>query len=107
MKLDHLPENPRFSTRRFFPRLVYGSDRGRVFLLCLEEGQGLPVRPDPEEVLCCVIEGTVKISVGEQTFTAAAGDFVAAAPGEARGIEAQTRAIVLWIHMAAGRESNG
>lgn len=107
MRPDHLLENRQFSTRRFLPRLVHGSDRGRVFLLCLEPGQGLPVRPDSEEVLCCVIEGTVKVSVGEQTFTACAGDFLAVCAGEARGIEAQTRATVLWIHLAAPSEADG
>lgn len=77
----------------------------RVFLLCLEPGQGLPVRADSEEMVCCVLEGRGKLTVGEEVEEVRAGDLVGAAPGEARGIEAEERLVALWVQISV--ESGG
>jgi quercetin dioxygenase-like cupin family protein len=106
MRPQHLLENGSFSDKRFFPQLVYGSSRVRAFLLCLEPGQGLPPRDDSEEMLCCMIEGRAKLTVGEETFTVSAGDLAAAAPGQVRAIEAASRVTALWIHIGAQSESD-
>ena len=66
MKPRRLPEAYEFLPGKFFPRLVYGSERARAFLLCLEAGQGLPARADSEEMVCYVLEGRGKLTVGEE-----------------------------------------
>jgi quercetin dioxygenase-like cupin family protein len=105
MRRSRLPDKQAFSSERFLPTLVYGSERVRAFLLCLEPGQGLPVRADSEEMVCCVLEGRGKVTVGEEVEEVRAGDLVGAAPGEARGIEAEERLVALWVQVSA--ESGG
>jgi quercetin dioxygenase-like cupin family protein len=99
MRPTHLPDKLVFSAHRFFPQLVYGSERVRAFLLCLEPGQGLPPRADSEEMLCCILEGRGSLTIGDQVMAAAAGDVAAASPGEVRGIQAQERMTALWIQV--------
>jgi len=72
-----------------------------VFLLCLEPGQGLPARPDPEEMVCYLVDGRATVTIGDQALSLAGGDFAAAGAGEVRGIEAQERTTALWIHISA------
>jgi quercetin dioxygenase-like cupin family protein len=91
----------RFSSRRALLELLYGSRRVRAFLLCLEPGQGLPARPDSEEMVCYLIEGRATVTVGDQSLALSAGDFAAAGAGEVRGIEAQERTTALWVHISA------
>jgi len=100
MRSIRLTDRCRFSTRRFLPELVHGSDRVRVFLLCLEPGQGLPARADSEEMICYLIEGRAKVMLGEQVITVAAGDLAVAEAGEIRGIEAEERTVALWVHLS-------
>jgi len=96
-----------FSSHKFLPQLVHASDRVRAFLLCLEPGQALPPRPDSEELLCYLIEGRAKLTIGDEAFQTSAGDLAAAAPGEVRGIEAEDRTVALWVHMAAQGRADG
>ena len=103
MKPRRLPEAYEFLPGKFFPRLVYGSDRARAFLLCLEAGQGLPARADSEEMVCYVIEGRAKLTIGEESFEVSGGDVAAAGPGEVRGIDAAERCVVLWVHVSGKR----
>lgn len=105
MRRSHLPDKQAFSSKRFLPTRVYGSQRVRAFLLCLEPGQGLPVRADSEEMVCYVLEGRGKLTVGEEVEEVRAGDLVGAAPGQARGIEAEERLVALWMQVSS--ESGG
>ena len=99
MREARLSELRKFSATKFLPELVYGSAGARAFLLCLEPGQGLPPRADSEEVVCYVIEGRVRFRRAEEELTLAAGDLAGADPGEARGVTADERAVVLWIQI--------
>jgi quercetin dioxygenase-like cupin family protein len=103
MRPKRLPELCSFRRGKFLPQLVYGSEGARAFLLCLEAGQALNARADSEELLCYVIEGRAKLTLGEDVVSASAGDFAAAAAGEVRGIEAEERCVALWVHVAEGR----
>lgn len=97
-----LTDRRSFSSRRFLPELLYGSDRARIFLLCLQPGQGLPVRADSEEMLCYVVEGKATLTIGAESLTVCGGDLSAAEAGQVRGIEAQEPTTVLWIHIGSG-----
>jgi|GEM_PF-1851265 quercetin dioxygenase-like cupin family protein len=90
-----------FSSDRFLPQLVYGSDRVRVFLLSLEPGQGLPPRPDSEEMVCLLLEGRARLTIGNRECAISAGQMAAAGPGEVRAIRAEERVVALWIHVSA------
>jgi quercetin dioxygenase-like cupin family protein len=98
--LTHLTGMYSFASDKFLPQLVHGSDGARAFLLCLEPGQGLGPRSDSEEMLCYVVEGRARLTLGEDVLSASAGDLGSAAPGEVRGIEAEERCVVLWVHLA-------
>ena len=106
MRPAHLPQTSRFLPDKFRPALIYGSPRVRAFLLCLEPGQGLPPRPDSEELLCFVIQGRGALTIGRECFPVSPGDFAAAAPGERRGIQAQERLVALWVHLSAQEPGN-
>ena len=80
--------------------LVYGSPGARIFLLCLEPGQGLPTRRDSEEVVCYVLEGRVRFQRGEEALDLKSGDLAGVDPGESRSITAEERAVVLWMQIA-------
>jgi quercetin dioxygenase-like cupin family protein len=107
MKPRRLTEAYEFLPGKFLPRLVYGSGQARAFLLCLEAGQGLAPRADSEEMVCYVIEGRAKLTIGGESFEVSGGDFAGAAPGEVRGIEGEERCVVLWVHVSAGRSDDG
>ena len=99
MHIVHLPGLTTFRPEKFLPELVYGSAGVHAFLLCLVPGQGLPPRRDSEEVVCYVIEGRVRLTVGEEETLLEAGDLAGVAPGVLRSLAAAARAVVLWIHV--------
>jgi quercetin dioxygenase-like cupin family protein len=99
MEPIHIAQACTFHPDKFLPTLLYGTEGARVFLLCLEAGQHLPVRPDPEEVLCYLLEGEAEFVLGERIIALAAGDLIGAGPGETRGMKARTRIVALWIHI--------
>lgn len=103
MRAVRIPDALAFDRRKFRPRLLWGSDRVRAFLLCLEPGQALPAREDPEEMICYVVEGRARLSLGEEVLSVSAGDFAAAAPGQRRGLEAEERLVAIWIHISGGQ----
>jgi len=93
-------ERAEFRTGKFYPQMLWGSPRARVLLLCLEAGQALRPCRDPAELICYIMEGKGKITVGEQEFAAGGGCLVTAPPGETRGIAAQERMMVLLVHLS-------
>lgn len=107
MKPARPPETCQFRSDKCYPRLVYGSPGVRVFLLCLESGQGLPPRRDSEEMICWMIQGRARLTVGQDLFEVSAGDFAAAGPGEVRGIEAEGRSVALWVHISRRAQDDG
>jgi quercetin dioxygenase-like cupin family protein len=106
MKPSRLSEIRSFSAQRFYPRLVHGSRGVRAFLLCLEPGQALPLRADSEEMLCYIIEGRGRLTIGDRVFSVSEGDFASAGPGEPRGLEAEERTVALWIHVSGRCETD-
>ncbi len=100
MRVTHLRDLCTFSPDKFLPALVYGSEGARVFLLCLEPGQGLPPRRDTEEVVCYVVEGRARLTHDEEEVLLEAGDLAVVAPGARRAVVAVARAVLLWIHLA-------
>jgi len=100
MKPIRLADRRHFRPGKFLPELVYGSDGARVFLLCLKPGQGLPARADSEEMVCCCLEGRATLTLGDDTLSLSAGEVAAADPGALRGIVAEERSVVLWMHVS-------
>jgi quercetin dioxygenase-like cupin family protein len=100
-----LADSRHFRPGKFLPELLHGSDRVRVFLLCLEPGQGLPPRADSEEMVCYCTEGRARLTLGEEAVTLSAGEIAAAEPGMIRGIEAEERCVALWVHVGKGQTS--
>ncbi len=107
MKPSRLEDQCQFRPGKFLPKLIYGSPAARVFLLCLEPGQGLPPRPDSEEMICYLVRGQAALTIGQETSTASAGDFAAAPAGAIRGITAEEQCVALWVHISGRREDSG
>lgn len=104
MRPVRLAEACQFCEGKFRPRLLHGSPGVRAFLLCLEPGQALRSRADSEEMVCYVVEGRAKLTIGGDLFEVRAGDMAAAGPGEVRGVEAEERCVVLWVHVSGARQ---
>ncbi len=107
MKPIRLSEVCEFLPGKFRPALVYGSGRMRAFVLCLEPGQGMEPRADSEEMVCYVLEGRGRLRIGEDEYEVSAGDFAGVAGGEVRGVEAEERMTVLWVHVSAAKGCDG
>ena len=86
-----------FQDDRFNPIVLAESERTRVVLACFEAGQFIPVHSPPVDVTLYVLEGQGRIQVGEQEREVAPGDVAFAAAGEARGVLAESRLVVLHI----------
>jgi quercetin dioxygenase-like cupin family protein len=107
MKPIRLAEACQFRSDKFLPELLHGSTRARVFALCLEPGQRLDPRPDSEEAFCFLIEGTGEIHLQESVFPIEGGEFAVAPAGAARGLEAQTRCLALWVQLSSKDAADG
>lgn len=107
MKPVRITETCRFRSDKFLPELLCGSSVARVFALCLEPGQNLPPRPDSEEALCFLAEGSGTIQLDDASFPMAAGDFAVASAGTVRGFTADTRCVALWIQVSPKDGADG
>lgn len=107
MKPVRIAETCQFRSDKFLPELLHGSAGARVFALCLDPGQRLPLRPDSEEALCFMVEGKGTIRLGDRTYRMEGGDLAVATAGTERGLAADTRCVVLWIQVNPRDEADG
>jgi quercetin dioxygenase-like cupin family protein len=103
MRPVRLRDRCSFRPAKFLPELVYGSDSVRAFLLCLEPGQALPARADSEEMVCYCVEGEATLTLGAETVRLSAGEIAGAEAGMVRGVQAQERSVLLWVHVSKGQ----
>ncbi len=100
MKPVRLADICRFRPTKFLPELIHGSDRARVFLLCLEPEQGLPARADCEEMICYCVEGKATLTLGDETVSLSAGQVASAEAGMVRGMKAEERCVTVWVQVS-------
>jgi len=79
---------------------VFKTENFNVALICLEEGQEIPSRPEPYEVCFYIIDGRGTFSVGKEKFDLSKGNMIFAPANVARGIKSKERLILLGIQEA-------
>ncbi len=95
--LSSYQEAVEFRPERFNPVVLAENERAKVILACCEPGQFIPVhRPDVDLTLV-VLEGEGWVVAGENEQRVAPGAFAFVPAGEARGVKAETRLVLLHV----------
>jgi quercetin dioxygenase-like cupin family protein len=94
-------EHLKFRNERFNPIALAETDRSKVVLACFEPAQFIPVHSPKVDVMLVVLEGEGTLLVGEHKQQVGPGAVAFAAAGEARGVKADTRMVIL--HVVAPR----
>jgi quercetin dioxygenase-like cupin family protein len=90
-------EKIQFKTERFNPIALAETDRSKVVLACFEPGQFIPVHSPKVDVMLFILEGEGTVVAGEKKEKIGPGAVAYAAGGEARGVKADTRMVVLHV----------
>lgn len=86
-----------FQPGRFNPLMLAGNERAKVILVCFEPGQFIPVHRPGVDLTLLVLEGEGRLVADEQETTIGPGALAFVPAGEARGILAETRLVILHV----------
>lgn len=86
-----------FAQGKFNPVALAGNERAKVILACFEPGQFIPVHRPGVDLALVVLEGTGAIVAGEKEERLGPGTVAFIPAGEARGIKAETRLVLLHV----------
>ncbi len=86
-----------FRPERFNPVVIAENERVKVIEACFEPGQFIPVHQPGVDLTLAVLEGTGSLVAGEREEPIAPGTIAFVPAGEARGIKANTRLILLHV----------
>ena len=86
-----------FSSDRFNAVPVGATSRVRVFLVCLEPGQFIPVHRPAVDIAIIVLEGDGRVLAGDREEEVRPGAVVMVPAGEARGLLATARLVALTV----------
>lgn len=90
-------EKVAFRPERFSPVVLAESERTKVILACFEPGQFIPVHRPGVDLTLVVLEGRGQMVASEEEHTLAPGTVAFVPGGEARGVLAETRLVVLHV----------
>jgi quercetin dioxygenase-like cupin family protein len=90
-------EHVQFNPGRFTPVGLAETERSKVVLACFEPGQFIPVHTPKVDVMLLVLEGEGTLVAGDQKQKVGPGSVAFAAAGEARGVKADTRMVILHV----------
>ena len=77
-----------FSPEGFGRRTLVETDRFRVVVAALEDGQEIPLHASPLDLVMTIVEGAGRITAGDSVHPVRAGDVVVVPAGETRGLRA-------------------
>jgi quercetin dioxygenase-like cupin family protein len=77
------------------PVVLHTGEEGRAVLVALEPGEELGIHQVKENAFVVVVDGTVRVEAGADSFDAAVGELVAFDPDERRSISSAEGARVL------------
>lgn len=77
-----------FSAQEFGRKVLAETDRFRVVIAALEDGQEIPLHAPPLDMVMTIVEGTGKVMAGEEVHAVRAGDVVIVPAGQTRGLRA-------------------
>jgi len=86
-----------FQPQRFNPVVLAESEHSKVIMVCFEPGQFIPVHSPGVDLTLVVLEGEGRIVAGEQEERVAPGAVAFIPAGEARGIQAETRLVLMHV----------
>lgn len=86
-----------FQSGRFNPVVLAENERVKVILACFEPGQFIPVHQPAVDLTLVVLEGEGQIVVGNREESVEPGAITFVPAGEARGIKAETRLVLLHV----------
>ncbi len=86
-----------FTADKFNPVTVAENERVKVILVCFEPGQFIPVHRPGVDLTLTVMEGEGRLVAGEREDKLAPGSIAFIPAGEARGIRADTRLVLLHV----------
>lgn len=95
--LDSYRQAAAFQPGRFNPVVVAENERVKVIEACFEPGQFIPVHQPGVDLTLVVLEGTGSLVLGGHEEPIAPGSIAFIPAGEARGIKATTRLILLHV----------
>ena len=77
-----------FSTEGFGRRTLVETERFRVVVAALEDGQEIPLHAPPLDLVMTIVEGTGQVMAGDSVHPVRAGDVIVVPAGEMRGLRA-------------------
>jgi len=83
-----------FSADGFGHRTLAETDRLRVVIAALQDGQEIPLHAPPLDLVITIVEGTGQVMAGESVHSIRAGDVVIVPAGETRGLRATGRRLL-------------
>ena len=86
-----------FTPERFNPTVVTENGRVKVIVACFEPGQFIPVHQPGVDLTMTILEGEGTVVAGEEEARLGPGCLVFVPAGQARGIKAETRLVVLHV----------
>lgn len=95
--LNSYQQTTAFTPERFNPVVVTENDRVKVIVACFEPGQFIPVHRPGVELPLTILEGEATVVAGEKETKLDPGCLVFVPAGEARGLKAETRLVVLHV----------
>ncbi|HEY5035406.1 MAG TPA: cupin domain-containing protein, partial [Candidatus Dormibacteraeota bacterium] len=81
-------ELAQYSTKEFGRRVLAETDRFRVVIAALEDGQEIPLHAPPLDIVMTIVEGIGQVMTGDQVHAVRAGDVVIVPAGQTRGLRA-------------------
>lgn len=86
-----------FRPERFNPVVIAENERVKIIEACFEPGQFIPVHQPGVDLTLAVLEGTGSLVAGEREEPIAPGTVAFIPAGEARGLKAESRLILLHV----------
>jgi quercetin dioxygenase-like cupin family protein/iron-sulfur cluster repair protein YtfE (RIC family) len=77
-----------FSPDGFGRKVLAETDRFRVVIAALEDGQEIPLHTPPLDMVMTIVEGIGQVMAGDQAHAVRAGDVVIVPAGQTRGLRA-------------------
>jgi quercetin dioxygenase-like cupin family protein/iron-sulfur cluster repair protein YtfE (RIC family) len=81
-------ELAQYSTQEFGRKVLAETDRFRVVIAALEDGQEIPLHAPPLDMVMTIVEGIGQVMAGDQVHAVRAGDVVIVPAGQTRGLRA-------------------
>jgi quercetin dioxygenase-like cupin family protein len=95
--VTHYQQAMAFRSDKFNPIALAQNERVKVILACFEPGQFIPVHKPGVDLTLIVMEGRGRLVAGDKEEEIGPGSVVFVPAGEARGVEATSRLVLMHV----------